>query len=210
VEKIVLKAELRSIKGKQVKSLRRQDKLPAVLYGRHTKPISVVFPLHEASLVLEKLQQSALVTIELGGESHLALIREKQRNYLTGGLLHVDFLVVSATEKIRTNVAVEIVGEAPAVRIMNGVLMVNLSEIEVEALPKNLPEVIKADVSNLAEIGSALHVRDLNLGSGVKVINDEDAIIAVVTQPESEVEEEAQGQAEPEVIEKGKKEEEEF
>jgi len=210
VERIILKAEPRSVKGKHVKAYRRQNKLPAVLYGRHTDPISVFLPLHESSMVLDRLPQSALVTIEVGGESHLSLVREKQRNYLTGGLLHVDFLVVSVTEKLRTNVAVEITGESPAVKTYNGVLMVNLSELEVEALPKDLPELITVDVSGLEEIGSAVHVRDLKIGSGVKILNDGDEIITVVTAPASELLEESAGEEEPEIIEKGKKEEENF
>lgn len=209
MDKYVLKAELRSVKGKQVKSLRRQDMLPAVLYGRHTKPISVLLPLHEASILLARLPQSALVTVEVDGKGHLALVREKQRNFLTGSLLHVDFLVVSATETLRAHVAIEVVGEAPAVKNVNGVLMVSLSELDVEALPKDLPEVIKVDVSNLNEIGSAIHVSDLKLGSGVKVLNDGNEIIVGVTAPVLEPADEEPAQAEPEVIEKGKKEEEE-
>ena len=211
MDTIVLKADLRSVIGKQVKALRRENKLPAVLYGRHTNPISVVLPLHESSMILDRAAQSALLTIEVDGNSHLVLVREKQRNFLTGGLLHVDFLVVSASETLRTNVAVEIVGEAPAIKSVNGILMVNLTELEVEAYPKDLPEMIAVDVSGLDEIGSAIYVNDLKLGEGVKVLNDGEDIIAVITAPEAEIEEEGEEavEDEPEVIEKGKKEEEE-
>ncbi len=208
VERVVVKAESRDLIGKQVKAQRREGKLPIVLYGRHLAPTTAWVDAHNANMVLDHLTQSALVTIELGGESHLALIREKQRNYLTGKLLHIDFLVVSATEKLRANVPIEFIGVSPAVKNYSGIVFDNLDELEVEALPNDLPEKIVVDISGLATIGAAFHVKDLVLPGDVRILDDPNEIIVVITAPEAEEKEVTEAaSAEPEVIEKKKKEE---
>ena len=213
MEDVIFKAEPRHVKGKQVKQQRRQGKLPAVLYGRRVEPISVWLDLHTANMTLDRLSSSTLVTIDLEGQKHLSLVREKQRNYLTGSLLHVDFMVVSATETLRADVSLDFFGEAPAVKNFNGVVFANLDSLEVEALPKDLPPSIKVDISGLATIGAAIHVKDLNVPEGVKVLDDPDEIVVVVTAPIAEevVEAEEAGFApsEPELVERGRREEEE-
>ncbi len=207
---ILLKAELRGVKGKQVKALRRLGKLPAVIYGKQMEPISILLDYREVHPILDKISQSALVTLDLDGKKHLALVREKQRDILRGNLIHVDFHTVSLTEKVRANVAVHLEGESPAVEDLGGILVLNLEELDVEALPQDLPEKIDVDISSLKAIGDVIHVRDLTLPTGVVVHNEPDEIIAVVTAPEAEeaVEEGLAEGAEPEVIERGKKEEE--
>src|SRR5512134_953737 len=108
MEKVVLKATKRDVIGKQVKAMRRAGKLPAVIYGRRTEPISIALDAHGASLVLGKLTSSSLVTIDLDGTEYPALVREKQRDYIKNRLLHVDFLTVSLTEKLTAYVAIEL------------------------------------------------------------------------------------------------------
>src|SRR5512147_1355805 len=135
MEKVVLNAERRDVIGKQVKALRREGKLPAVIYGRHTEPINVSLDTHSASLILGRLTSSSLVTIALDGKEYPALVREKQRDYIKNRLLHVDFLAVSLTESIRATVAVNFVGVSPAVKDYNAVLVTNLQSLEVECLP---------------------------------------------------------------------------
>ena len=206
MENLVVKAEPRTLIGKQVKALRRTGKLPIVLYGRHLEPTMAWIDLHKANRFLDHLANSALVMIELNGESHMALVREKQRNFLTGSLLHVDFLVVSATETLRTKVSIDFKGVSFAVKNLNGILVTNLDELEVEALPSNLPESIIVDISGLATIGSSIHVKDLTLPEGVKALDDPNEIVVVVTAPEAEeILPEAAG-PEPSLIEKKKKE----
>ncbi len=140
MEKVVLKAEKRDVLGKQVKALRRAGKLPAVIYGRRTEPISILLDAHTASLTLGKLTSSSLVTIDLDGQEYPSLVREKQRDYIKNRLLHVDFLAVSLTESLRASVAVNFVGVSPAVKDFNAVLVTNLQSLEVECLPADLPE----------------------------------------------------------------------
>src|SRR5512135_1066732 len=138
MEELVLKANHRTVLGKQVKAIRREGKLPAVIYGHHIKPISIVLDLRDTTHNLMGLAPSALVTVDVDGTPHKALVREKQRNKLTGTLLHVDFLAVSMSEKLRAQVYIEITGVAPAIKDFDGVLVTGMDEVAVECLPQDL------------------------------------------------------------------------
>ena len=205
---IVLKATRRDKQaGKTVKALRREGYLPAVMYGHNFEPISILLEAHSSNLALAGLSSSTIITVDLEGAEQATLIREKQKDYLRNRLIHVDFQVVSLTEKIRTAVNIEVHGNSPAVKDYNAVIVTNVSSIMVEALPRDLPESIKVDVSALKSIGDAIHVRDLAIAAAVTVLADPDEIVVVATG--AAVEEEGAGgdSAEPEVIERGKKEE---
>jgi large subunit ribosomal protein L25 len=210
MEELVLKAKSREIVGKQVKALRREGRLPCVIYGRGFKPVLITLDMREATRILPTITSSHLVVVDVDGKHHTTLVREKQREPVTGMFLHVDFLEVSLTEKLHAKVQIELVGDAPAVKNYNGVMVPGLEEIEVEALPRDLPERITVDISVLAEIGEAIYVRDIVLSSAVEILDDPEEIIVVITAPaREEVEETVEGAAaEPEVIERGKKEEE--
>jgi large subunit ribosomal protein L25 len=217
MEKVVLNAEKREVTGKQVKAMRRAGKLPAVIYGRHTEPISVALDAHTASLVLGKLSSSSLVTISLDGAEYPALVREKQRDYIKNRLLHVDFLAVSLDESIRATVSVNFIGISTAVKDFNAVLVKNLESLEIECLPADLPERVDVDITALTRPGEGLRVRDVMVSDKVHILNDPDTMVVVATF--AKVEEEvaavpgAEGVAaegEPELaVERGKKEEEE-
>ncbi|HSB67176.1 MAG TPA: 50S ribosomal protein L25 [Anaerolineales bacterium] len=214
MEEIVLKASQRTVIGKQVKAIRREGKLPAVIYGHRLHPVSIVMDLRETTKSLMGLAPSALVIVDIDGTQHKALVREKQRNKLTGTLLHVDFLAVSMTEKLRSQVYIEIIGVAPAIKDFDGVLVTGPDEVEVECLPQDLPERITADISGLAKIGDGIYVRDLVVPEGVKILEEPETMVALIT-AQAAVEEEVvpvpveEGAVEePEVIEHGKKEEE--
>src|SRR5512134_3812937 len=161
MEKVVLKAEKRNVIGKQVKALRREGKLPAVIYGRHTEPINILLEAHSASLALGKITSSSLVTIEVDGTEYPALVREKQRDYIKNRLLHVDFLAVSLTESLRATVSLNFTGVSTAVKDFNAVLVHNLESLEVECLPTDLPERIEVDITSLERPGDGLRVRDI-------------------------------------------------
>lgn len=212
MEKVVLKAIKRDVSGKQVKALRRAGQLPAVLYGRHVEPLSISLDAHSASLALNKLTSSSLVTIEVDGTEYPTLVRERQRNYIKGTFLHIDFLAVDLTEEIRANVRVEITGTSPAVKDLNAVLVTNITTLEVQCLPPDLPERFVVDISSLKQVGDGIRVGDLAVPEKVRVLTDLDEMIVVTTfaKAEEEVAPVAEGAApeEPEVIEKGKKEEE--
>ncbi len=214
MEKVVLKANKRDVIGKQVKAMRRAGLLPAVMYGRHVeKPVSIVLDARDATRSLAKASSSSIVTIELDGQEYPALVREKQRDYIRNRLLHVDFLVVSLTEKLTAHVGIELTGLSLAVKDYNAILVPGLNEIEVECLPADLPEKIVVDISSLAKVGDAIHVSDLVLSDKVKVLSSPEEMIVIATAAKVEEVTEAAaapvaGAEEPEVIEKGKKEEE--
>lgn len=186
MDKVILKAVKREVVGKQVKAMRREGKLPAVIYGRHLEPISIALEAHATSLALAKLTSSSLVTIDLDGKEYPALVRERQRNYIKGNLTHVDFLAVDLKEKIRATVRLEFVGVSSAVKDYNGVLVKNIEKLEVECLPTDLPERIAVDISALKAIGNGIRVRDLAISEKIRILNDEDEMIAVATSAKDE------------------------
>ncbi|HHH82579.1 MAG TPA: 50S ribosomal protein L25 [Chloroflexi bacterium] len=214
MEKIQIKASPRSILGKQVKVLRRQGKLPAVVYGAGIEPIPLELDARDAARVMAQVGSSTLIDLEVDGKTYKALVREVQRDVITKEMIHLDFLNVAMDVKIKTVVPVELVGEAPAVRDLGGVLVTGLSEIEVEALPSDLPDRITVDLEALQDFNDSITVGDLYLGEGVTVLTDPDEAIANVvyqTMEEEivEVEEELVAEVEPEVVERGAREEDE-
>jgi len=213
MEKVVLKASKRDVIGKQVKAMRRAGQLPAVLYGRHVEqPLAIALDQREAARSLAKASSSSIVTIELDGQEYPALVREKQRDYIKNRLLHVDFLAVSLTEKLTAYVSIELTGVSLAVKDYNAVLVTGLDEIEVESLPMDLPEKIVVDIAALAKVGDSVHVSDLVLSDKVKILSSPTEMIVIATAAKVEEATVAgaveTGVEEPEVIEKGKKEEE--
>jgi large subunit ribosomal protein L25 len=201
MQKVVLKANKRETIGKKVGALRRAGKLPAVLYGHQVESTPIMLDAHETALTLAHLTSSSLVTVNLDGTEYLSLVRAKQRDYLKNRLLHLDFQVVSMTEKIRAKVGIELTGTAPAVKDFQAVIVAGLNELEVECMPQDLPERIKVDISGMTEIGAGVHVRDLALPGQVEILDDPDEVIAVATATKEEevveaapVEEEAEAQ----------------
>ena len=210
---LVLSAKPRTVTGKRVKALRRQGWIPAVLYGRHIQPMAIQVEGKELQRVLAQARGGTrLITLHVDGQTHLALIREVQREPIRREILHVDFQAVEMTEKIRVEVPVVFVGASPAVERGEGILVHGLTHVEIECLPKDLIEAITVDLSRLDRVDAAIHVRDLQVPPGITVVSDPDELIALVTAPAAEVLEEAALPAEApevEVIGRGKKEEEE-
>jgi large subunit ribosomal protein L25 len=210
MEKVVLKATRRDVIGKKVSTLRREGKLPAVIYGHHLEATPITLDLRETTKVLSNLTTSSLITIDIDGVENAALVRDRQRDYIRNVLIHLDFQAVSLTERIRANVRIDLSGISPAVKDFNGVIVTGINEIEVICLPQDLPERLVVDISTLAKIGDGLYVRDVSFGEKVEILEDKDDMIVIITAAIAEevVEEVVEAVEEPEVIEKGKKEEE--
>jgi large subunit ribosomal protein L25 len=211
---VVLKGEPRSVRGKQVKALRRAGQLPAVLYGAGLDPTPIVLDAREASRILARTTGATLIDLEVGGQTHKVLVREMQRHSIRRDLQHVDFLKVAMDQLIRAEVPIELTGEAPAVKTMGGILVAGIPAVQVEALPADLPDRIQVDLSGLLKIDDSITVADLKLREGVRILNDMTDPIAHVIYEAEEVIEEAPKEAvaavaEPEVISRPKKEEEE-
>ena len=208
-EEVLINAEKRNVVGKQVKALRRQGILPGVIYGRHIEAFPIQMDAHDASLILDKLTASSLITIDVDGEKFNVLMRDRQRDVIFGDLLHVDFLVVSLTEKLRATIELKLVGEAPVADNPEVVVTQVLNDIEIEAFPQDLPEVIEVDISTLETVDDEITVADLDLGEDIAILTDpNETIVSVgyVAQEEIAEEEEAEELAEPKVVERGKKE----
>ena len=209
MDKIALQAQKRDVTGKKVKALRREGKLPAVIYGKAIEATPILLDYHEARQTLSEIGANTLISIDLDGEEHLALVREKQREVIRRNLLHVDFQAVSLEEEISTTVPVSVDGEAPAVSEFNALQVIELDELEVEAKAKDLPDMISVDVSELTEIGDNILVSDLQISDNVRIINDPDDIVVVIAAPttlEIEIEEEEEVELfeeleEPELLE---------
>jgi len=210
MEEIVLSGKSRKVIGKQVRALRRQGYLPAVIYGYQISPMPIMLEAHATNRKLSSITSSQLVTVEVDGIPHTTLVKQRQRHAITGALLHVDFQAVSMTEKLQAAVVLELIGEAPAVKNYSGVLVTGQEKLEVECLPKYLPDRIVIDLSILEHIGDAIYVRDIKLQQEIEVLTDLNEMIALITAPtvEAELEVAEAGEGEPEMIERGKKEEE--
>lgn len=217
MEKIILKAEKREFVGKKVKNLRRMGKLPAVIYGRDIDTMPITLDKRDTTYTLNRVSGSTLLTINLDGQEHAALVREIQRDYIRNEILHIDFQAVSLKEKLRTNVSITLVGDAPVLEEFNAIVVSGIDQVEVECLPQDLPETIKVDVSNLDEIGAAIYLKDIAPPQNVDILTDPEELIAVVSEikeevieePEEEMVLETETLGEPEVIEHGKIDEEE-
>lgn len=218
MEKVILEAEKRDLVGKRVKTVRREGKIPAVIYGKEIDTIPISLDSRSTTLTLSKVSSSTILTLKIGKDEYSTLVREIQKDFIRNDILHIDFLSVSLKEKLRTNVSITIVGEAPVLKEYEALIVSGIDEVEVECLPQDLPETIEVDISGLAEIGSAIYLKDIPIPANVEFLTDPEELVVVASAVKEEVveeeveegaEEEVEGAEEPEVIEHGKKEEEE-
>jgi large subunit ribosomal protein L25 len=214
MEEIVLNMQPRTVVGKQVKALRREGNVPAVLYSSHGEPMILQANNRELLRVLARAGGSRLIKLNITGakDAPMALVREVQREPIKGAVLHVDFFGVSMTEVIKVDVPIRYEGASPAVVRNEGVLIHAMDSIEIECLPGDLIDAIAIDVSILDKVGDVIRVSDLKVPATVKLLADGEATIARVSHLASEEVEAPTGAeavvAEPEVIKKGKAEEE--
>ena len=214
MERLTIHVDKREEKGKgAARSLRRNDMIPAILYrGGGSVPIKIN-KKEMLQFINTTSGEQIMVSLQFSeGDSKLALMKEFQVDPANRELLHADFFEVSLTEKLKLSVHVSTTGEPVGVKRDGGILQNVLREIEIECLPDKIPGHIKVDISKL-EIGQSFHVRDMDLGSDIKILTDPHEVIANVIAPA--VEEVAPAEAaaapeaaEPEVVKKGKKEEE--
>src|SRR5512137_2220732 len=209
MDEIVLNVQPRTVVGKQVKALRREGQVPAVLYSRRGEPVILQANNRELLRVLQHAGGSRLVRLNIAGakEAPMALVREVQREPIKGAVLHVDFFGVSMTEVIKVEIPIRYDGASPAVTRNEGVLIHAMDSIEIECLPGDLIDAVAIDVSTLEKVGDVIRVSDLKVRTTVKLLVDSEATIARVSHlAGEEVEVAATTEAvvaEPEVIKKG-------
>ncbi|MBI3421114.1 MAG: 50S ribosomal protein L25 [Candidatus Sungbacteria bacterium] len=171
------------------KVTRRQGDVPGILYGHGISSQSVSVNAKQFSKVLKTAGYASLVSLKLGDkDEHTVLIRDVAFHPLNDSIIHADFYQVRMDEKIEANVPLHFIGEAAAVKNLGGVLIRNIDELEVSALPADLPPHIEIDISVLSEFGKAIRVSDLALPSGITVSHDADDVIALVQEPRTEQE----------------------
>ena len=186
-----LKAILRDTK-KNPKQYLKEGYIPAELYGKGIENIHVAVNQKEFTDVLKAAGESTIIDLVLEKENkkeaHSVLIYEIQRHYLSHQPIHIDFYQVQKGQKIKAHIPIEFVGESPAVKNLGGVLVKNMDEVEVEALPQDLPRSFVVDITKLDAIDSKICIKDLNLPATIKTsAAPETAIVLVVPPREEEV-----------------------
>lgn len=180
MQKIVLKAEKREIVGKKVKKLRKEGKLPVGVYGKEIKSEALTVPLKEFMAIYSKVGETGLVELEYGGKTQHVLVSNLQIHPVSRQPVHAELHAVKLTDKIKASVPIQLVGESPVVKDGAGVLLQTLNEVEVEALPTDLPEAIVAEIGTLAEVGQQIKVSDLKTVKGVVILTDgEETVVNV-------------------------------
>lgn len=215
MEKVILKADIRSQTGKRAaKDLRNQGEIPANVYkgGKEALSLKVASKSMEEALHTTA-GENVIITLEISGGDNVkdktVLIKEIQREPIRNQMLHVDFNEISLTEVLKVDVPLVSHGESVGVKIDGGTLEHVMRELHVECLPTAIPEKIEVEVSAL-KIGDAVYVKDVVVPDGVKVLNDPELIVMIVKSPKVEVPVEAAvagAVEEPELIRKKKEEE---
>lgn len=180
--KFKLSAKKRDLFGRKVKRLRNEGLIPANIFGKKVKSEAITVNSKEFREVFEKSGETQI--IDLDGRP--VLVSNLQVDPVTSDYVHIDFRQVDLSEKITANVPVEVVGESPAEKQSIGTVVQQLNEIEVEALPADLPEKIEVDSSVLVEVDQTIYVKDLKIGNKVTIKTDLESIVVKVEPPVKE------------------------
>ena len=186
--KITLKVEPRSISGRKVKQLRKKGLIPANIFGSKTASQNVQIDLKKFLSTFEKSGETSLVYVTIGdeGDERPVLITNIHRHPVSEDILHADLHQVNLKQKVTANVPLESINESLAVKDAGGVLVMSLNEIEVEALPTEIPDKFTVDLSLLKNIGDSITVASLKTNEGVEIKIEPETIIASVQEPEEE------------------------
>jgi len=174
---------------KSVNNLRKLGQIPAVLYGHKIKSINLSVAANIFDKVYKEAGESSLIDLVIDEEKPVkTLIQEVQLDPIKNKIIHIDFYQVRMDEKITATLPIELVGEAPVVKELGATLVTSLDEIEIECLPADLIHEINVEVSGLKTFDDLIHVKDLNIPSTIKVLNNKDEVVVSVTPPRTEEE----------------------
>ena len=199
MEQVPLVAQKRTVLGRKVKTLRLAGVIPAHVFGHKVKTIHVQVKAGEFDKVFEKAGETGIIDLAVDGEKRPVLVKNVQTHPVSNIPLHIDFYQVNLSEKVKVNVPLEIVGEAPAVHKKIGLLLTPVTEIEIEALPADLPEKIEVDVAHFENVGDEIKVKDLKIDrSKIEIHADEELVVVqigeLVTREMEEVEAEIEAE----------------
>lgn len=183
-----LQSESREKLGKSVAALRNGGYIPAEYYGHGVPNEHLAIKKDDFRKVFKEAGESSVIYLVIGDKKQPVLIHDLQQDRISGDVLHVDFYKVRMDEKITAKVALEFEGIAPAVKEKGGILNKTLSEIEVEALPADLPKHLAVDISSLADINQSIYIKDIEFPAGVSVKLDPEMVVVSVSEPLKEEE----------------------
>ena len=175
----------RSAHGNDVRKLRRAGKVPGVLYGQEFKGLTFEIEYNDFVKLYKEAGRTHVVEVTLEGKKYPCLIHDVDVHPVKDTASHVDMYVVNLKEKVTVEVPLEFVGEAPAV-IEGNIISENLHEVEVEALPNEVPEKIEVDISVLVDLSSNIHVKNLPVTGNYVIVTDPELVVASVVEPEKE------------------------
>jgi large subunit ribosomal protein L25 len=185
---ITLKAETREVTGKKVEKLREKDIIPAVMYGHKIAAQNLSVNYLDFKRAYDKAGESSLIELETGDKKVNVLVHDTQVDPMSGKFSHIDFFQVNMKEEVETEIPLEFVGEAPAVKELGGVLVKSLDEVTVKCLPADLPEKFEIDIAKLATFDDSISVKDLNIPERVELLTDPETVIVSVQEPRTEEE----------------------
>ncbi len=183
---LTLEAKKREIFGKKASDLLEQGLIPAEIYGHGFENIHISLPVKEFGKVFKEAGESSLVSVTVDGKMFPVLIHEVKKDVLGDYVVHVDLYRVRMDEKIKTQVPLNFIGESSAIKEHGGVLVKSVEEVEVEALPTDLPHSLDVDISKLTELHQSLHGSDIIVPKGVKVFIEPEMGIVTVMEPQKE------------------------
>lgn len=188
-QKLLLTSSKRKVVGRKVKSIRKEGLVPANVFGKKIKSLAISVKSQEFRKIFSKAGATGIIYLDISEEKdpRPVLVSAIQKHPLKGTLLHVDFRQVDLSEKVKAEVPIRIIGESPAVKDKNGVLVSVLSQVMVEALPADLPEFLEISIQGLVEIGQSVHVKDIKIDkTKVKIEEEDDETVAIVQEPRAE------------------------
>jgi large subunit ribosomal protein L25 len=189
MDKIVISATTRDSFGKKNAELRKNGKIPAVIYGNNKENSTVTLDAKEFTKAFASAGHSAIVELKLDeGAGENVLIQDIDMDPVRNEISHADFYRVNMNKTIRTEVPLHFIGESPAVFQQEGSLFKNIEEVEVETLPANLPPHIEIDISVLDDFSKSIHISDIKAPEGVEILEDAEQLICKVDPPRSEEE----------------------
>jgi len=192
-DRIELQAEKRAEVGtRSVRSLRNSGYIPAIIYGKEFDPLSLKVEYKNFKEAYKEAGSSTMIDLKVGEDTFSVIIQGVDESPLSGKYLHADFYKVRLDLKITVHIPLNFIGESLAVKDSDGILNRTISEVEVYALPQDLPPQIDVDITALETIGDSLTIKDLKVASGVEIQAEEDEVIATVVAPEEEKEEEVE------------------
>jgi len=189
MDKIVITARTRDAFGKKLASSRKSGDLPAIVYGQEKDNEPIFLNAHEFSRVFSQAGQNTIIELKIDQDkSSNVLIQDIARHPVTNDITHADLLRLNMSQSIRAQIPLSFVGEASAVYQLEGTLLTNIEEVEVETLPAKLPPNIEVDISGLDDFEKTIHIKDLNIPEGVELLVDPDELVCKVEPPRSQEE----------------------